>query len=68
MEPTIDKNIFRYLEIVDELRDLKKEYQENLYNFYDGGHSFFECNSYSINRINELSGELKQILKILINE
>lgn len=62
----INEDIFRYIEILDELRDLKKQYQQDYYNFYDGGHSFYECNSDSIDKINQLSEELKQILKNII--
>lgn len=59
----IDKNIKRFCEVILEINTINKEFDKERANFYDGGHSFSECNKYKIKELVDLQNELKELLK-----
>lgn len=62
----IDKNIKRFCELILEINTINKELDKERADFYDGGHSFEECNEYKIKELVDLQNELKGLLKEIV--
>lgn len=62
----IDNNIKRFCELIFEIHSLNKSIQKQKFNFYDGGHSFEECNEYDLDRLKKFQEEFKTLLKEII--
>jgi len=63
----IDQNIKRFCELVAEINLANEALVKASANFYHGGYSFEECNSYTIEELTSLQNEFKELL-ILITE
>jgi hypothetical protein len=59
----IDKNIKRFCQVIEAITETNKLLDKERANFYDGGHSFEECNKSEIEQLVELQNELKVLLK-----
>lgn len=59
----VDKDIKRFCELVTEIAEMNKKLDKERENFYDGGRSFEECNSYDLEELVKMQYELRRIIK-----
>lgn len=64
----VDKDISRFCELIVDVNALNGKLQKAQANFYDGGHSFSECNSVDIKELITAQAELKDLMKKIIAE
>lgn len=61
----IDNNIKRFCELQGMIAKINEDLDRERENFYDGGHSFEECNSHTIQELVELQDEFRALFRKL---